>query len=247
MALTVIDGGLKECNKLYEPLLLVVKARLMISSGSQSDGINLLANACSQLKTKKRSEEESPVWEEIEKQQQAILWRELTRMYILTGRMNDAEYGITELERLVPHKPETLSIKGDVHQAQGRIKQAIQLYEVALSIDPNQESAMLSLGILALDFNFFARVWLAGKLYRVRAENLMAKNLDGSSDLIMAQSLLSRLVQVQDSGNYEAWRSLGLICKAQGRLEEAKKHLQYATSLASFSPVKSFRSLPRLF
>ena len=75
----------------------------------------------------------------------------------------------------------------------------------------------------------------------------MKKHLDGSCDLILAQSLLSSYIQVHDPSNYEGWYNLGLVCKAQGRLDEAKKHLQYAASLAAISPVKSFKSLPRVF
>ena len=145
-ALTVIDGGLTECSKLYEPLLQVIKARLLMGSGSPGDGTNLLANACSEFKRKQGSDDDSRNWVEIEREQQAILCKELTELYLSQDRIKDAEYAVAELERLAPNTTDTLSVTGDVRHAQGRIDQAIQLYEMALSIDPTQEAATLSLG-----------------------------------------------------------------------------------------------------
>lgn len=86
-----------------------------------------------------------------------------------------------------------------------------------------------------------------GRLYRTRAEAAFMNDLDGFSDLILAQSLLSNYIQVREPNSFEGWYNLGRVCKAQGRLEEAKSHLQYAVQLAAISPVVPFKTLPRVF
>lgn len=156
-AMTVIDGGLTECSKFYEPLLQVIKARLMAASGSLADGIIFLSNACSHFRVKQPTENECLNWIEIEREQRAMLLRELVQLYLAQERNEDAEYSVTELEQLMPNTPETLTIKGDVFHAQGRVYQAIQQYELALSIDPNHEAATCSLG----DFReaSFVKTW----------------------------------------------------------------------------------------
>ena len=145
-ALTVVDGGLTECTEFYKPLLQMTKARLMAGSGVANDGINLLAKACEAFKRKTKTDEDSHSWTEFERDQQAMLWKELTLLYLGEDRIKDAEYSLIELEQLTANTPDTLAVKGDVLEAQGRTYPAIQHYELALSIDPNHEAATLGLG-----------------------------------------------------------------------------------------------------
>eukprot|EP00210_Caulerpa_lentillifera_P001703 g1637.t1 len=230
-ALNSIEGGLTDCGPLYEPLLQIIKSQLLVCSGFSNEAISLLSSACSRYKTEQQMNSDVSLgWKEIQKRQQGMLWKELMELYYSQGRLNDAEYCVGQMEQARPCTPDLFYMKGSLHQEQGNTQQAIQFFEMALSMEPNHEASTLALG----------------KLYLKRGRELVGRGLDGSTDFVLAQSLISNVIQVMDPGNYIGWYNLGLVCKAQGRYEEAKQHLQYATSVSSVSPVKCFKILPRL-
>lgn len=111
----------------------------------------------------------------------------------------------------------------------------------------NARRIFLCIIFMNSDLNLVLLLMLCpGMLYWQQGAASVKTGTDTSQEFVTAHSMLSDAVRHRPD-NHRGWYYLGLVCKAQGQQEDAKKFLQNAVSLAASSPVESFSILPRLF
>lgn len=69
MSMKMINAGLSDCSDIFEPILLSIKAKLLVEIGKQDESILLIANACSRYKNLEK-EHECDRWKEMRRKQQ---------------------------------------------------------------------------------------------------------------------------------------------------------------------------------
>lgn len=229
-ALAVVDGALAETNELYKALLVSIKSKLLVASGVSHEGIVELAKLCGKLqRNRKQNSWQSAAQRDVFTHQEAELWGELAAAYLDEGHQNDAEYCLEQMNSVASWTPECLYIQARIRQSAGDTAGAARNYETALAMDPDHALSSLHLGLL----------------YRLKGEESQKRGEECAHDFVISHSMLSGAVR-KEPDNHIGWYNLGLVCKAQGQCEDAKKYLQNAVSLAMTAPVKGFSSLPRL-
>ncbi|GMH32927.1 hypothetical protein BSKO_00761 [Bryopsis sp. KO-2023] len=219
-ALAVIDYGLLECASLFKHLLILIKAKIHLAMGRSHKAIETVGEYLKGVQPAdgNGSQDTSTL-------EAGRLWQNLTEAFLREGRIKDAEVCLGEMAKVMPSSPDYLFVKGLMKQKEKSIGEAIHNFEKTLALDPSHAPGALALG----------------DVYRIRGGSDIGKQ---TGDLVMAHSLLSDGLR-QQPDEHMGWRNLGLVCKAQGRMEEAKKYLKSAVSLASSAPVLSFMFLPR--
>ncbi|XP_062065379.1 tetratricopeptide repeat protein 7A isoform X2 [Lepus europaeus] len=153
----------------------------------------------------------SQLWTTLEQ-----IWLQAAELFMEQKHLKEAGFCIQEAAGLFPTSHSVLYMRGRLAEAKGSLEEAKQLYQEALTVNPDGVHIMHSLG-------------------------LMLSRLGHKS---LAQKVLWDAVERQ-STCHEAWQGLGEVLQAQGQNEAAIDCFLTALELEASSPVMPFSIIPR--
>ncbi|XP_023566956.1 tetratricopeptide repeat protein 7A [Octodon degus] len=144
------------------------------------------------------------------------IWLQAAELFMEQRHLKEAGFCIQEAAGLFPTSHSVLYMRGRLAEGKGSLEEARQLYQEALTVNPDGARIMHSLG-------------------------LMLSQLGHKS---LAQKVLRDAVERQ-STCHEAWQGLGEVLQAQGQAEAAADCFLTALELEASSPVVPFCIIPR--
>ncbi|CAH2254939.1 tetratricopeptide repeat 7A isoform X1 [Pelobates cultripes] len=144
------------------------------------------------------------------------IWIYAAELFMEQNHMKEAGFCMQEAASLFPTSHTVLYMRGKLAEMKGFLEEAKQLYDEALTVNPDGVKIMHSLGII---LNKLGRQSLAEKVLR-------------------------DAVQIQ-STSHEAWNALGEVLQAQVKHEAAVECFIAALDLESSSPIIPFTVIPR--
>ncbi|XP_004699812.1 tetratricopeptide repeat protein 7A [Echinops telfairi] len=144
------------------------------------------------------------------------IWLQAAELFLEQQHLKEAGFCIQEAAGLFPTSHSVLYMRGRLAEVKGSLEDAKQLYQEALTVNPDGVCIMHSLG-------------------------LMLSQLGHKS---LAQKVLRDAVERQ-STCHEAWQGLGEVLQAQGQSDAAIDCFLTALELESSSPVLPFSVIPR--
>ncbi|XP_004839458.1 tetratricopeptide repeat protein 7A isoform X1 [Heterocephalus glaber] len=144
------------------------------------------------------------------------IWLQAAELFMEQRHLKEAGFCIQEAAGLFPTSHSVLYMRGRLAEVKGSLEEARQLYQEALTVNPDSTRIMHSLG-------------------------LMLSQLGHKS---LSQKVLRDAVERQ-STCHEAWQGLGQVLQAQGQTEAAVDCYLTALELEASSPVLPFSIIPR--
>ncbi|KAM4694574.1 tetratricopeptide repeat protein 7A [Discoglossus pictus] len=144
------------------------------------------------------------------------IWLQTAEIFMEQQHLKDAGFCIQEAASLFPTSHTVLYLRGRLAEMKGCLEEAKQLYDEALTVNPDGVKIMHSLGLI---------------LMRLGRKSL-------------AEKFLRDAVQIQCT-SHDAWNGLGEVLQAQGKHEAAVECFVTALDLESSSPIVPFSIIPR--
>ncbi|XP_077138541.1 tetratricopeptide repeat protein 7A isoform X1 [Ranitomeya variabilis] len=144
------------------------------------------------------------------------IWLQAAELFMEQQHMKEAGFCIQEAASLFPTSHTVLYMRGKLAEMKGCLEEAKQIYNEALTVNPDGVKIMHSLGLV---LNRLGRNSLAEKYLRDAVQN--------------------------QSTSHDAWNGLGQVLQDQGKHEAAVECFLSALDLESSSPVSSFTIIPR--
>ncbi|XXG84599.1 hypothetical protein AAC387_Pa10g2087 [Persea americana] len=214
----VTDAALDETAKWEQGPLLKMKAKLKITQSLPMDAVEayrlLLALVQAQRKSFGSFRHINPAANN--QVSECEVWQCLATLYASLSHWNDAEICLEKARMLKQYCPATLNTEGIMHEARGRIQEALAAYSNALSLDLDHVHCKVSIGAL---------LWKMGP-----------------KSLPSARSFLSDALKLEPT-NSLAWFYLGMVHKDEGRITDASDCFQAAAMLDESGPIESFGSI----
>ncbi|KAK6489277.1 tetratricopeptide repeat protein 7A-like [Huso huso] len=185
-------------------------------TGSQrtpSIAASRLEQAMSEMSAYSTTQRQGPVqmWTTLEH-----IWLQAAELFMEQQQLKEASFCVQEAGALFPVSHSVLLMRGRLAELKGSMEEAKQLYDKALSINPQGVRILQSLGLIL--------------------------NRMGRSSL--AEKVLRDAVQAQNT-SHESWKCLGEVLQEQGRSEAAAECFLTALELESSSPIMPFTVIPR--
>ncbi|XP_073528178.1 tetratricopeptide repeat protein 7A isoform X2 [Phyllobates terribilis] len=144
------------------------------------------------------------------------IWLQAAELFMEQQHMKEAGFCIQEAASLFPTSHTVLYMRGKLAEMKGCLEEAKQIYNEALTVNPDGVKIMHSLGLV---LNKLGRNSLAEKYLRDAVQN--------------------------QSTSHDAWKGLGEVLQDQGKHEAAVECFLSALDLESSSPVSPFTIIPR--
>ncbi|XP_075060215.1 tetratricopeptide repeat protein 7A [Mixophyes fleayi] len=144
------------------------------------------------------------------------IWLQAAELFMEQQHMKEAGFCIQEAASLFPTSHTVLYMRGKLAEMKGCLEEAKQLYNEALTVNPDGVKIMHSLG-------------------------LVLRRLGRNS---LAEKFLRDAVRIQ-STSHDSWKGLGEVLQAQGKHDAAVECFVTALDLESSSPVTPFTIIPR--
>ncbi|XP_046280685.1 tetratricopeptide repeat protein 7A isoform X3 [Marmota monax] len=182
------------------------------------------------------------------------IWLQAAELFMEQRHLKEAGFCIQEAAGLFPTSHSVLYMRGRLAEAKGDLEEAKQLYQEALTVNPDGVDIMHSLALGGL--YEIRHMHLSQCLHSNRRPNsgeFMEKENDPAKNGLMlsrlghkslAQKVLRDAVERQ-STCHEAWQGLGEVLQAQGQNEAAVDCFLTALELEASSPVLPFSIIPR--
>ncbi|XP_033873453.3 tetratricopeptide repeat protein 7A-like isoform X2 [Acipenser ruthenus] len=172
-----------------------------------------LEQAMSEMSAYSTTQRQGPVqmWTTLEH-----IWLQAAELFMEQQQLKEASFCVQEAGVLFPVSHGVLLMRGRLAELKGSMEEAKQLYDKALSINPQGVRILQSLGLIL--------------------------NRMGRSSL--AEKVLRDAVQAQNT-SHESWKCLGEVLQEQGRSEAAAECFLTALELESSSPIMPFTVIPR--
>ncbi|RXN01757.1 Tetratricopeptide repeat protein 7A [Acipenser ruthenus] len=172
-----------------------------------------LEQAMSEMSAYSTTQRQGPVqmWTTLEH-----IWLQAAELFMEQQQLKEASFCVQEAGVLFPVSHGVLLMRGRLAELKGSMEEAKQLYDEALSINPQGVRILQSLGLIL--------------------------NRMGRSSL--AEKVLRDAVQAQNT-SHESWKCLGEVLQEQGRSEAAAECFLTALELESSSPIMPFTVIPR--
>ncbi|XXG79015.1 hypothetical protein AAC387_Pa09g0176 [Persea americana] len=214
----VTDAALDETAKWEQGPLLRMKAKLKISQSLPMGAVEtyrfLLALVQAQRKSfgsfKRMNQGAHDSVGEFE------VWQGLATVYSSLSRWRDAGICLEKAKVLKQYSAATFHTEGVIHEARGKIQEALDAYCNALSLDLDHVHSKVSIG---------AMLWKMGP-----------------KSLPVARSFLSDALRLEPT-NRLAWYYLGMVYKDDGRITDASDCFQAASMLEESDPIESYSSI----
>ncbi|RWR94376.1 tetratricopeptide repeat protein 7A-like protein [Cinnamomum micranthum f. kanehirae] len=214
----VTDAALDETAKWEQGPLLKMKAKLKIAQSLPTDAVEAyrLLLALVQAQRKSFGSFRHIIQAANNHVSECEVWQGLATLYASLSHWNDAEICVEKARMLKQYCPATLHTEGIMHEARGRIQEALAAYSNALSLDLDHVHCKVSIGAL---------LWKMGP-----------------KSLPLARSFLSDALKLEPT-NSLAWFYLGMVHKDEGRITDASDCFQAAAMLDESDPIESFGSI----
>ncbi|XP_053568212.1 tetratricopeptide repeat protein 7A [Bombina bombina] len=183
------------------------------SQRASSIAASRLEQAMSEITMHSSVQKQGPLHQWITLEQ---IWLQAAEVFMEQQHLKDAGFCIQEASSLFPTSHTVLYLRGRLAEMKGCLEEAKQLYDEALTVNPDGVKIMHSLGLILMKL--------------------------GRQDL--AEKYLRDAVRIQCS-SHEAWNALGEVLQAQGKHEAAVECFITALDLESSSPIVPFTIIPR--
>ncbi|XP_065610909.1 tetratricopeptide repeat protein 7A isoform X2 [Cyrtonyx montezumae] len=185
-------------------------------SGSQrasSLAASRMEQAISEITMRNSTKKQGPMqlWTTLEQ-----IWLQAAELFMEQQHLKEADFCIQAAASLFPTSHAVLYMRGRLAEMKGNLEVARQLYDEALTVNPDGVEIMHSLGLV---------------LNRLKRRELALK-------------VLQDAIRIQNT-SHRAWNSLAEVLQAQGKTEAAIECFLTALDLESSSPVVPFTVIPR--
>mmetsp|Transcript_18751 Transcript_18751/g.52192 ORF Transcript_18751/g.52192 Transcript_18751/m.52192 type:complete len:509 (+) Transcript_18751:265-1791(+) len=207
-AIKGLDAGLYESGPAHASLLLVTKIQVLLAADEPHQALETLQQLMAHVQRgTAHIESVDPVMRKVLEKEEARMWEQGVHVFLALEQAKDAEYCVDRTLALLPHQAESHHVQGLLQQAKGQADKALVSFQTAISINPRHSDSEIR----------------CGALYRERG---------ASGDLIIARDLLVSGLKHRPSSS-SGWYNLGLVNRADNRLEEAEEDLRSAVLLQS--------------
>ncbi|XP_056424060.1 tetratricopeptide repeat protein 7A isoform X2 [Hyla sarda] len=183
------------------------------SQRASSIAASRMEQAMSEISMHSSTQKQGPMQQWVTLEQ---IWLQAAELFMEQQRIKEAGFCIQEAASLFPTSHTVLYMRGKLTEMKGCLEEAKQIYNEALTVNPDGVKIMHSLGL---------------------ALNRLGQNA-------LAEKYLRDAVQVQ-STSHDAWKGLGDVLQDQGKHEAAFECFISALDLESSSPVSPFTIIPR--
>ncbi|KAH9603471.1 hypothetical protein KSS87_012547 [Heliosperma pusillum] len=212
----IIDAALDQTGQWEQSELLRTKAKLQIAQGRLKKASETYSQLLAILQVKSKSFGSGKGLEDQDQQLQLHIWVDLACFYINLSLWNDAESCLSKVKVISPNCASRWHTLGLFYEAKELFKEALDAFQMALTIDPSHVPSLIGSAI-----------------------NL--RRLNSKRDSIVKSFLMNALKF--DRMNHVAWFNLGLLCETdqESSPSEAVECFETATILEETAPVEPFR------
>lgn len=183
------------------------------SQRASSIAASRMEQAMSEITMHSSAQKQGPMQQWVTLEQ---IWLQAAELFMEQQHMKEAGFCIQEAASLFPTSHTVLYMRGKLTEMKGCLEEAKQIYNEALTVNPDGVKIMHSLGLIL---------------------NRLGRNT-------LAEKYLRDAVQIQ-STSHDAWKGLGEVLQDQGKDEDAVECFISALDLESSSPVSPFTIIPR--
>ncbi|XP_018431810.1 PREDICTED: tetratricopeptide repeat protein 7A [Nanorana parkeri] len=183
------------------------------SQRASSIAASRMEQAMSEITMHSSAQRQGPMQQWITLEQ---IWLQAAELFMEQQLMKEAGFCIQEAASLFPTSHTVLYMRGKLSEMKGCLEEAKQLYNEALTVNPDGVKIMHSLGLTLTRLGRYS----------------------------LAEKFLRDAVQIQ-STSHDAWKGLGDVLQAQGKHEAAVECFITALDLESSSPICPFTIIPR--
>ncbi|KAM4041363.1 tetratricopeptide repeat protein 7A [Anomaloglossus baeobatrachus] len=183
------------------------------SQRASSIAASRMEQAMSEISMHSSTQKQGPMQQWVTLEQ---IWLQAAELFMEQQHMKEAGFCIQEAASLFPTSHTVLYMRGKLAEMKGCLEEAKQIYNEALTVNPDGVKIMHSLGLV---LNRLGRNSLAEKYLRDAVQN--------------------------QSTSHDAWKGLGEVLQDQGKHEAAVECFISALDLESSSPVFPFTIIPR--
>ncbi|XP_068089143.1 tetratricopeptide repeat protein 7A isoform X2 [Hyperolius riggenbachi] len=183
------------------------------SQRASSIAASRLEQAMSEISVHSSAQRQGPMQQWITLEQ---IWLQAAELFMEQQHMKEAGFCIQEAASLFPTSHTVLYMRGKLAEMKACLEEARQLYNEALTVNPDGVKIMHSLGLALMRLGRYS----------------------------LAEKFLRDAVRLQ-STSHDAWKGLGDALQAQGKDEAAVECFIAALDLESSSPVFPFTIIPR--
>jgi len=210
-AIAAIDAGLAECGPGAASLLLSLKVQVLLAGDEPAKALEALQQLMAHVQRGTANPEaaDSDMSARLSAAE-ADMWAQGVHVFLALGQRTDAQFCVDRALSLRPLGADSHYVAGLVHEERGDLQAAIAAFEQAISLDSDHADAQMHLGA-------------------------MHHRRGAAGDYVVARSLLVSGLKHRPNSSF-GWYYLGLVNRAEDRLEEAEEHLKTAVSLQSVVP-----------
>ncbi|XP_040286245.1 tetratricopeptide repeat protein 7A isoform X2 [Bufo bufo] len=183
------------------------------SQRASSIAASRMEQAMSEITMHSSTQKQGPMQQWVTLEQ---IWLRAAELFMEQQHMKEAGFCIQEAASLFPTSHTVLYMRGKLAEMKGCLEEAKQIYNEALTVNPDGVKIMHSLGLIL---------------------NRLGQNA-------LAEKYLRDAVQIQ-STSHDAWKGLGDVLQDQGKHEAAVECFLTSLDLESSSPVYPFTIIPR--
>nr|CAD1843770.1 unnamed protein product [Ananas comosus var. bracteatus] len=216
---TIINAALDQTGKWSQGELLRTKAKIQIAQGELKNAVETYTELLAVIQLRIKSFGAGMQFLKGGKGDRRLeveIWHDLVNVYLRMSQWRDAEVCLSKLKAASPYSASRWHAAGQLYEAKGLHKEALEAYGKALDVEPTHVPSLVSTAIVLQKL--------------------------GDRPLAVERNFLTEALRL-DRTNYVAWLNLGLLCKAEGgRSElEAAECFQAAAFLEDTAPVEPFR------
>ncbi|GMH25882.1 hypothetical protein Nepgr_027725 [Nepenthes gracilis] len=217
---TIVDAAINETGEWDRGELLRTKAKLQIAQDHLGNAIKTYSQllAVFQVQSKSFGSGKNLLKGigNYDRHLELETWHDLAYIYIRLSRWQDVDICLSKSKAINPQAASRWHVIGKVNEAKGRYKEALEVYTVALDIDPAHVPSLISLA------------------------EVLSRLSPRSHSVI--RSFLMDVLRL-DRTNHFAWRNLGRLYKEEGGASssEAADCFRAACFLEETAPVEPFR------